>query len=239
MKIKNNSNSIVTTSWDDGHQLDTTLMKLLKKYNVKGTFYIPLNGIELIKEKELRTLSEYFEIGSHTLNHKDLTLIPLNEAKKEIIYSKKLLEEIIGNKVQMFCYPKGYYNSQIIDLIKGAGYIGARTTEQYRIEIPKDNFEMWTTIHIHPQSINKHLGNILMYRNFKALKHINCLTLDLVSKSKYFFDYVYNNGGVFHLWGHSYEIEKYNIWDELETILKYISNRNDVIYAPNIEILNF
>jgi peptidoglycan/xylan/chitin deacetylase (PgdA/CDA1 family) len=30
----------VTTSWDDGHILDVKLSELLKKYNLKGTFYI-------------------------------------------------------------------------------------------------------------------------------------------------------------------------------------------------------
>jgi hypothetical protein len=30
----------VTTSWDDGHKLDMKLAVLLKKYGIKGTFYI-------------------------------------------------------------------------------------------------------------------------------------------------------------------------------------------------------
>jgi len=28
-------------------------------------------------------------------------------------------------------------------------------------------------------------------------------------------------GGVFHIWGHSWEIEKYKMWDELELFFKF------------------
>lgn len=64
------------------------LIKLLKKYNLKGTFYVPLNlESKTINEKDIRKLSEDFEIGAHTLNHKDLTAISLDDAKKEILYS--------------------------------------------------------------------------------------------------------------------------------------------------------
>ncbi len=227
---------IITTSWDDA--LNMKLIKLLKKYNLEGTFYIPLNQeSRKIHENDIRKLSEDFEIGAHTLNHEDLTKISLDDAKREILYSKNLLEEIIGNKIQMFCYPKGYYNKEIIQLVRKAGYIGARTTEQYRIDVPKDPFRMWTTVHFSPPSNRKYFGNIIRYRNLYGLKHIRQLKLNLVGKSKYYFDYVCKNSGIFHLWGHSWEIEKYNLWSEMEDILKYISNKKNVIYIPNGAIL--
>ena len=33
--------------------------------------------------------------------------------------------------------------------------------------------------------------------------------------------------GVFHIFGHSWEIEKYNLWNELESFFKYIYEPND------------
>ena len=51
------NNSIITTSWDDGHPLDSHLMDILSKNKIPGTFYIPLTNqenpvmeIELIKK---------------------------------------------------------------------------------------------------------------------------------------------------------------------------------------------
>jgi hypothetical protein len=35
---------IVTTSWDDGYPLGISLSQVLASYNLRGTFYIPLEG---------------------------------------------------------------------------------------------------------------------------------------------------------------------------------------------------
>ena len=51
------------------------------------------------------------------------------------------------------------------------------------------------------------------------------------------FDRVMVRGGVFHLWGHSWEIENHKDWQRLEAVLKYISRRPGVVYATNQELL--
>ena len=54
----------ITTSWDDGHQLDLRVAELLTKYRLHGTFYIPKaaeNGT--MKTAQIRELSRAFEIG--------------------------------------------------------------------------------------------------------------------------------------------------------------------------------
>ena len=35
-----NEKTLATTSWVDGHKLEIRLVALLKKYGIKGTFYI-------------------------------------------------------------------------------------------------------------------------------------------------------------------------------------------------------
>jgi len=47
----------------------------------------------------------------------------------------------------------------------------------------------------------------------------------------------YADGGVFHIWGHSWEIEKYKMWDELKNVLEYISKHNGVDYLTNGQII--
>jgi len=233
---------IVTTSWDDGHPLDLKLAELLKKYNIKGTFYIPLSNPEMegLNEKDIQILAKDFEIGAHTLTHVDLTTISLKEARKEINESKKLLEEITNEEVKMFCYPKGHYNRQIINLVKETGFMGARTVECFRLEMPRNPYRMWTTIHVHPSSIRKNLGNCMHNKNirglFSFLKNFGKSWKDL---ARYYFDCVYKHGGVFHLWGHSWEIEKFGLWDELEEIFEYISNKEKVNYVSNRELIIF
>ncbi|HLG31044.1 MAG TPA: hypothetical protein VI387_12610, partial [Candidatus Brocadiales bacterium] len=42
---------------------------------------------------------------------------------------------------------------------------------------------------------------------------------------------------VLHLWGHSWEIEKYDLWEELEEFLKRVKE-NDFICKTNTELWN-
>ena len=118
------SKLIVTTSWDDGTKLDLKLAELLNKYGIRGTFYIsktqsdnPLEG------DDLRALDKVHEVGAHTLNHVDLTKVSLLQAKEEIEGIKAYLEDILGHKIHMFCYPYGKYNENIKKMVKASGFI--------------------------------------------------------------------------------------------------------------------
>jgi len=44
--------------------------------------------------------------------------------------------------------------------------------------------------------------------------------------------------GVWHLWGHSCEIERYRMWKQLEEVLRYVSGRSDVRYLTNGQLVN-
>ena len=50
------------------------------------------------------------------------------------------------------------------------------------------------------------------------------------------FDKVNESGGVFHIWGHSWEIEENNLWGDLEEILKYVSCGDNISYKTNGEL---
>jgi len=117
------SRLIVTTSWDDGSILDLKLGELLTKYGIKATFYIPRfsKRITPMQNIDLLELAANHEIGAHTVNHAHLTLIPQSDAKAEIEGSKFYLEEILGKKVKMFCYPFGEYNEDTKQLVKPQG----------------------------------------------------------------------------------------------------------------------
>ena len=45
------------------------------------------------------------------------------------------------------------------------------------------------------------------------------------------------DGNYFHLYGHSWELEKYGMWDELEGFLKYVKSFDCFEYVTNKEIL--
>ena len=48
-----------------------------------------------------------FEIGAHTESHPILSVLPVEEARREILRSRHVLESLIDKKVGMFAYPNG------------------------------------------------------------------------------------------------------------------------------------
>jgi peptidoglycan/xylan/chitin deacetylase (PgdA/CDA1 family) len=225
---------IVTTSWDDGHKLDLKLAKLLEKYNIKGTFYVsPFYLENKLTREEIKELSEYHEIGAHTLTHVDLTSIPIEKAEKEIKGSKIYLEKLLGAKISMFCYPKGKYDQRIKEIVKKNGFLGARTCNGGNFEFPKDPYEWGVTLHASN-------GSPLMTLKIYIKTRISVKGLmDWEPRAKLLFNHFLARGGIYHLWGHSWEVEKNDEWDKLESVLQYVSNRKEIFYVTNVEALTF
>jgi len=228
----------VTTSWDDGHKLDIRLAALLKKYGIRGTFYVCPQDREFKKEdlldsEDILSISKDFEIGGHTITHPHLTTVTTSRADEEISQSKAYLEELLQQAVTAFCYPYGDYNDEVKDLVKKHGYKLARTTRRYAFDITEDVFELPTSFHTYAHYSDLH--KILFFSNFSL---VNCKKYwDWEKLAKVLFERTCQTGGVFHLWGHSWEIEKNNGWQKLESVLSYIAKRNNVIHQTNTEIL--
>jgi peptidoglycan/xylan/chitin deacetylase (PgdA/CDA1 family) len=216
---------IVTTSWDDGHKLDLKLAKLLQKYNMPATLYVSpecreLSSDELLSERQIQFLSESFEIGGHTLHHPNLAQVSLDVAVDDIKAGKDKLEAIVGKKLQSFAYPYGAYTKQVQEAVLNAGFTVARTTKRFSTEHSKEYDALPTTVHVYT-----HLSDIPQLPKYRTIKWQNL--------AQRFFDQIMEEGGIFHLWGHSWEVEKYNEWKNLEAVFEYIANREDVEYVNN------
>ena len=62
------------------------------------------------------------EIGSHGLSHRPLTEMPPEQLHRELVESKRLLEERLGIKVQALSAPRGYWNHTVAKATPHAGY---------------------------------------------------------------------------------------------------------------------
>jgi len=58
-----------------------------------------------------------------------------------------------------------------------------------------------------------------------------------VELGKRLFDVVLNKGGLWHLYGHSWEIDRLGLWGGLRELLDYICRRDGVSYLPNAALL--
>jgi peptidoglycan/xylan/chitin deacetylase (PgdA/CDA1 family) len=236
---------IVSTSWDDGEQADIRVAERLRSKKVSGTFYVPIspyNGRPSLTHEQLRSLSsEGFEIGAHGFSHKLLRGLSSEELAKEINPCKPVLEDILGREVRMFCYPKGRYDSNVIRALETAGYRGARTLHMLTTSVHFKPFEMPITLQVFPHLASTYLRSVAKAR-FRGMQV--CLAQrtrlgNWVELGKRLFDSVLESGGVWHLYGHSWEIVKMNLWDDLDEVLEYVSNREGVRYIPNGDLLQF
>jgi peptidoglycan/xylan/chitin deacetylase (PgdA/CDA1 family) len=91
----------------------------------RGEVPDPLMDVSQVRD----WLSAGQEIGSHTLNHVNLTAVPKSQAKEEISASKKKLEDLFGVAIRHFCYPYGKWSCGMRDLVEGAGYTTAVTLD--------------------------------------------------------------------------------------------------------------
>ncbi|MDO8736774.1 MAG: glycosyltransferase [Thermoleophilia bacterium] len=223
----------ITTSWDDGHILDFRVAGLLEKYNLQGTFYVAPESREIdaalrLDEDQIRLLGSRFEIGAHTFSHPNLAKIPRAEAVAEIIKGKEYLEGFLGREITSFCYPYGGFNQQIYREIKRAGFTYARSVRQFETRTG-DPFAAATTVHAYP-----HLSSPLKtmraagFNPAKAVKYLDWseLAITLFNKCR-------RERGVFHLWGHSWEIDKHDDWGKLEKVFAYIADCREAEYLPN------
>lgn len=77
----------------------------------------------LMNESQIIELNDAgFEIGSHSMSHARLSMIPVQTAWIEIIRSKEKLQAILKSEVTSFSYPFGSVNDSVKEMVRRAGY---------------------------------------------------------------------------------------------------------------------
>ena len=222
-------NKIITFSYDDGVTQDIRLIELFKKYNIGATFNINSsllgksgalirNGTHVnhtkVKEDEVKDIYAGFEVASHTLTHPFLPLMLKNGIIHEVEEDRKYLSNLVGYDVVGFAYPGGgkNYNEHVSKIIKENTNIKyARTTEvTYNFDVQSNLYEFKPSVYHIEYDKMVELGKQFINLNTDSLK-------------------------IFYIWGHSYEFDAWNFWDKFEEFLKFISNRDDILYLSNKE----
>lgn len=230
----NNSGKIkaVTFSYDDGVTQDTRLIELLNKYNLKCTFNL---NSELLSQKgiiirngqrishykihpdDVRNLYEGHEIAVHTLTHPNLTQCSDDEIIRQVETDRVNLSNLAGYDVVGMAYPCGGVNNddRVAKIIKentGVKYCRTITTN--------DCFDIQENIYrFNPTSHHLDFEKLMrLGEEFIALKP--------------------ETAKIFYIWGHSYEMDfDSDYWVKLENFFKLISNKDDIFYGTNKEVL--
>ncbi len=114
---------------------------LLKQYGMTATFFIITDWVgksDFLTWPQIKEMSDNgMTIGSHTLDHPNLTALSDEALKRELEDSKKIIEEKIGKKINYLAYPGGNFNEQVIELAKAAGYRAAVSVYKIIDQAPK------------------------------------------------------------------------------------------------------
>jgi peptidoglycan/xylan/chitin deacetylase (PgdA/CDA1 family) len=132
-------NSIIIT-FDDGFRtVYDHAYPIMKEYGFKGIVCVyPAfigSGKAMTWQQMTHLIQEGWSVESHTMTHANLTsMIEKPEAEaaffeKEIVKSKSIIEQRLGNKVRYIVWPYGCYTQKSIETAKIAGYIGAMTVD--------------------------------------------------------------------------------------------------------------
>jgi peptidoglycan-N-acetylglucosamine deacetylase len=222
---RQNASLLVTTSWDDGHPADLRVADLLDKHGLKGTFYIPCSNSEgrsVMCSSDVAELGRRFEIGGHTQNHVSLTEIAPRAAANQILTNKHRLEDLVGREIRGFAYVRGRHNPMVRRLVEQAGYSYARTIKNLMSTPGDDAFRIPTTAQFFAHSTPTYVLNYLSEGPTGERATILAAVLgedSLTTRLSNAAEASVRLGGYFHLWGHSWEIDEYDLWDELDRFL--------------------
>lgn len=216
---------LLTTSWDDGHPLDFRIAEMLERYGLTGTFYVPCRAeTKVMSTSQIQELSRRFEIGAHTLDHVRLQNITETEARRQLSGSRLWIEEITGRECRIFCFPGGKFRRSQLPLLRETGFGAARTVEMMALAGPQRRQGvalLATTIQVYPHSLFTYLGNAAKRWRGKNLwlLRFHHWRKDWATTAIALLNCARREGGVFHLWGHSWEIEEGGQWGPLERVL--------------------
>lgn len=234
------SGPLFTCSWDDGHPSDGRLADLLERHGFTGTFYVPLSNVEglpVLDAAGLRGLAQRMELGSHTRDHVYADRVPLPQWRQQVMAGKQALEDVLGRAVEGFCYPGGRLPRGGEAIVREAGFGYARTCVNLCTGWPDRAFALPTTLQCYPH------GNAVLLRNAlrgpRRLHRLQTLARlwqadGLEQRLRVALDRVCQDGGVFHLWGHAWELDRLGLWPLLDRFLAHAAER----VAPSARVSN-
>lgn len=224
-----NKRKAITFSFDDGVTQDVRLVEMFNKLGLKCTFNLnsacfgvsgnlkccgKVVNHNKVKAEDVKEIYKGHEVACHTLTHPDLTKLDDKAVIWQIEEDRKALEDLCGYRVRGMAYPCGTFDDRVVKLIKeNTPILYSRTTQcTYDFKTEGDLLKLKATCWFGDERI-----------------------FSLAEK------FIEDNSGenlLFYIWGHSYEIDADNpTWEKFEELCKYLSDRADVFYGTNSQVL--
>lgn len=116
---------VIAITFDDGpHGVNTPrLLDMLKKRNIRATFYVVGNMVSYNPQILRRMIAEGHEIGNHTVKHGNLARMSTESLRKELQAAHDMIEEATGIEPRTMRPPGGAItNEQKKYMLREFGY---------------------------------------------------------------------------------------------------------------------
>jgi polysaccharide deacetylase family sporulation protein PdaB len=137
-----------------GNEDTTQILEILKKHDVKVTFFMTGGWVDSYPDDVKAILAEGHDLGNHSQNHKNMSQISDSEKEKELMTVHDKVKELTGYEMFLFRPPYGDYDNAVVKTAKKLGY--------YAIQWDVDSLD-WKDYGvdsiIKTVTQHKHLGN--------------------------------------------------------------------------------
>ncbi|TFH64382.1 MAG: polysaccharide deacetylase family protein [Candidatus Zixiibacteriota bacterium] len=109
----------------DDEEVDSVVTELERIAAVKYML-----GVTCMNWEQLAQIAKQgVAVESHTVSHRKLARLDEQTIRNELVESKRLLEQKLGNAVTAICYPAGSFNDTVVATASEAGYQAGFTTK--------------------------------------------------------------------------------------------------------------
>ncbi|WP_240377721.1 polysaccharide deacetylase family protein [Bacillus piscicola] len=114
----------VALTFDDGPHPEVTprILDTLKKHDAKATFFMLGSQVEYYPSLANKVDEAGHEIGDHTMNHQDLSVLGLDQIQEEMQQSSNIIEKATGRTPALLRPPYGASNGDVEQIASDLGH---------------------------------------------------------------------------------------------------------------------
>ncbi|MDE6916621.1 MAG: polysaccharide deacetylase family protein [Lachnospiraceae bacterium] len=105
-----------------GNEDTRKIMELLKKHDIKVTFFMTGGWVEAYPDDVKMILAEGHDLGNHSQNHKNMSQLSDAEKEKELMTVHDKVKELTGYDMFLFRPPYGDYDAKLIKVAQKCKY---------------------------------------------------------------------------------------------------------------------
>lgn len=207
----------LTFSYDDGQIFDRRLVSIFDKYDLKATFHLNSGTLDtpgFVTSSELPELYKNHEIACHGVQHEHPVYLPTERLVNEFYQDRRALESYSGRIIRGCSYAFGVYDSRVVDTLQRLGFAYSRTVESTNDFAPRVDFMRWMPTCHHNQAFGDIAERFLHTPDYMRLP-------------------------LLYIWGHSFEFDRENTWEQMDTLCNKLHGKENIWYTTNIDYADY